>query len=79
MWDLYFFWRFDCKDKMTTGEFEEQVKLHLGFLFNEGETIPDLNEPIKELYMSYMFSVEEYYQSPKKIDFVEKYCKLLFE
>jgi len=33
MWDLYFFWKFDCKYKMTTGEFEKAIKTDLGFLF----------------------------------------------
>lgn len=75
MWDLYFYWRFDCKERITAGDFEEQVKLHLGFLFNEGETMPDLKEPIKELYTSYTACLDEYYQSQKKYCFVEKYSE----
>lgn len=75
MWDLYFFWRFDCKERMTAGEFGEQVKLHLDFLFNENETMPDLMEAIKELYTCYLLCIEDYYQCSKKNDFVEKYSK----
>ena len=73
MWDLYFFWRFDCKEKMGTLDFEKEIKNHLSFLFNENEIMPDLKEAIKELYMKYMFRLDEYYQSPEKVEFVEKY------
>ena len=75
MWDLYFFWKFDCKYKMTAGEFEMAIKTDLGFLFNEGEQTPNLWEPIKELYMN-MLTIEDYYQCDAKSRFVDKYSKL---
>ena len=75
MWDLYFFWKFDCKYKMTAVEFEKAIKTDLGFLFNEGEQIPNLWEPIKELYMN-LRTIEDYYQCEGKTRFVDKYSKL---
>ena len=72
MWDLYFYWKFDCKITMYPGEFSEEIKKHLGFLFNEDEEIPDLTEAIQELY-KYRFCIEDYYQCENKKRFVEKY------
>lgn len=74
MWDLYFLWKFDWNLKMTAGEFEEAIKKDLGFLFNEGEQIPNLWEPIKELYMN-ILPFEDFYQCEGKTRFVEKYSK----
>lgn len=73
MWDLYFFWRFDCKENRTAYEFEEEVKKHLSFMFNSGETMPDLRDAILELYTRHMFYIENYYHSQEKIDFVDRY------
>ena len=76
MWDLYFFWRFDCKMKtMMPGEFYGEIEKHLGFIFNDGETMPDIQKAIDELYKN-MFCIEDYYQCDKKIEFVEKYSKM---
>jgi len=76
MWDLYFFWKFDCGIKMTATEFEMEIKKDLAFMFNEGEIIPDLWEAIKELYMNIQ-PKEDYYQCIEKSSFVEKYSKQL--
>lgn len=73
MWNLYFFWRFDCKENRTAYEFEEEVKKHLLFMFNSGETLPDLRDAILELYTRHMFYIENYYHSQEKIDFVDRY------
>lgn len=75
MWDLYFFWRFDCKHKMQPEEFREELCNDLQFLFNDGEKIPDLQDAIEELYMIFQ-SIEKYYQCDEKMKFVEKYSKM---
>ena len=74
MWDLYFFWKFDCKCKMTAGEFEVAINKDLAFLFNDGEEMPNLWEAIKELYMN-ILPIEDYYQCEGKAAFVDKFSK----
>jgi len=75
MWDLYFFWRFDCKFKMRQEKFREELCNDLRFLFNDGEKIPDLQDAIKELY-NIFHPIEKYYQCDEKMQFVEKYSKM---
>lgn len=76
MWDLYFYWRFDCKMKsMMSRDFYREIQNHLGFLFNEGETMPDFQKAVDELYKN-MFYVENYYQCDRKMEFVEKYSEM---
>ena len=76
MWDLYFFWRFDCQMKtMMAGEFYVEIKKHLAFLFSEGETMPDIQDAVDELYNN-LFYIEDYYQCDKKMEFVEKYSRM---
>mgnify|MGYP006916062971 CR=1 FL=1 len=73
MWDLYFFWRFDCKEKSTMCEFEKDVKKHLSFLFHDNEPLPDLTDAIKELYIKYPSCIIGYYQCSEERGFVDKY------
>lgn len=74
MWDMYFLWKFEWNKKMNSGEFEDEIRRDLYFMFNEGEKMPDLWEPIKELYMN-LLPIEDYNQCEKKTSFVEKYSK----
>ena len=73
VWDFYFFWRFDCNQKMMSGEFFVEIKKHLAFMLEEGETMPNLEDAIKELYATYSCCLDKYYQCEDKAAFVEKY------
>ena len=79
VWDLYFYWYFDCNNKLTSAQFNEQVKLHLSFLFIDNEIIPDLTEAIKELYALYPSCEKDYYFGEKKKNFVERFSKQYLE
>lgn len=74
VWDLYFYLKFDAKEKLMPADFLKQIKLHLSFFFDSDEDFPEIREPIKELYGHFQ-NIENYYYCPQKEAFVEKYYK----
>ena len=76
MWDLYFLWKYEWKEIITPNSFEEIVKSHLSFLYDSKGVMPEIKEPINELF-NQIPSKDNDYDSPEKKVFVEKYSRLL--
>lgn len=76
MWDLYFLWKFEWKEIIPPYRFEEQIISHLSFLIRKGDEVPDIKEPIKELY-SYLTLLPSCNCCKEKEEFVEKYSKIV--
>ena len=73
VWDLYFFWRFDCKQKMIPDVFYGEIKKHLDFMLIRDEDMPNLEDAIKELYTNFSSRIDDYCQCDAKKNFVEEY------
>ena len=72
MWDMYFLWKYEWKEQITQNSFEEEVKKHLSFFYERCGKMPDLKDPIKELF-SQLPPRNTAYNSEEKNRFVEKY------
>lgn len=73
MWDLYFFLRFDSKDKITPAEFEKLIKQEFSRIFGMSiEAMPIIKDPVIDLF-SYGKYIEEYYVCEEKKQFILKY------
>lgn len=72
MWDLYFMWRFDLKKSITPDEYIDLIKEDLDFVFAMGSPMPDIKEPVNDLF-SHLIALDQYYSCNEKIAFVEKY------
>lgn len=72
MWDMYFLWKYEWRELITPKTFEEIVKTHLSFLYDGKGVMPEIIEPIKELF-NQIPSKDLYYDCPEKKAFVEKY------